>query len=331
MDFFLATGVFALVFIGALVVMTSRGGESDQKQNLIRRMARPDDEIDVDITRKTRVRESGQVLAILWKLNLLRNLEENMWQAGIYMRVSEMMLIIVLMFCAGLFLGQAVWHDMLFGLGFGVAFALLPIIYIRIRRIRRLRAFIQQLPFALDLVKSSLEAGHSLNRGLQVVVQEFGDPLGSEFRTVLEQTRIGLPLPRALEDMLKRVPEDDLRLLVVAVKVQNDVGHRAPGRNRTHAPAPAVADSRAHRAVANGRDDRRLAAARRARCVQPRPAGLCGYVVQRSDRPEDTQSGDNPRWSRVSDNTPVAEAQVLVLPNGRNRDVIVTLHKSVRL
>jgi tight adherence protein B len=229
MDIFFATGVFALVFIGALIVMTSRGGESDQKQNLIRRMARPDEEVDVDITRKTRVRESGQLLAILWKLNLLRKLEENMWQAGIYMRVSEMMLIIVLMFFAGLFLGQALWHDMLFALGFGLAFGFLPVIYIRFRRLRRMRAFITQLPFALDLMKSSLEAGHSLNRGLQVVVQEFGDPLGSEFRTVLEQTRIGLPLPRALEDMLKRVPEDDLRLLVVAVKVQTDVGSSLAG------------------------------------------------------------------------------------------------------
>ena len=224
MDFFFATGVFALVFIGVLIIMTSRGGESDQKQNLIRRMARPDEEVDVDITRKTRIRESGQLLAILWKLNLLRKLEENMWQAGIYMRVSEMMLVF-----AGLFLGQAVWHDMLFAVGFGFAFGLLPIVYIRFRRIRRMRAFITQLPFALDLMKSSLEAGHSLNRGLQVVVQEFGDPLGSEFRTVLEQTRIGLPLPRALEDMLKRVPEDDLRLLVVAVKVQTDVGSSLAG------------------------------------------------------------------------------------------------------
>jgi tight adherence protein B len=229
MDFFFATGVFALVFIGVLIVMTARGGKSDQKHNLVRRMARPDEEVDVDITRKTRVRESGQLLAILWKLNLLRKLEENMWQAGIYMRVSEMMLIIVLMFFAGLFLGQALWHDMLFSVGFGVAFGLLPIIYIRFRRVRRMRAFVTQLPFALDLMKSSLEAGHSLNRGLQVVVQEFGDPLGSEFRTVLEQTRIGLPLPRALEDMLKRVPEDDLRLLVVAVKVQTDVGSSLAG------------------------------------------------------------------------------------------------------
>src|SRR5580658_182007 len=224
MDFFLAAGIFSLVFIGALVVMISRGGESDQKQNLIRRMARPEDDVDIDITRQTRVRESGELLAILWKLNLLRKLEENMWQAGIYMRVSEMLLIIVLMFCAGLFLGQALWHDLVFAMVSGVAFGFLPILYIRFRRQRRMKAFVLQLPFALDLIKSSLEAGHSLNRGLQVVVQEFSDPLGSEFRTALEQTRIGLPLPRALEDMLKRVPEDDLRLLVVAVKVQTDVG-----------------------------------------------------------------------------------------------------------
>src|SRR5580698_7226281 len=181
MDLFLVIGIFTLVFIGLLVVMTSRGSEVDQKQNLIRRMARPDDEIDVDITRKTRIRESGQLLAILWKLNLLRKLEENMWQAGIYMRVFEMMLIIVLMFCAGLFLGQALWHDMVFAMVMGVAFGFLPIAYIRFRRQRRMKAFVLQLPFALDLIKSSLEAGHSLNRGLQVVVQEFSDPLAASF------------------------------------------------------------------------------------------------------------------------------------------------------
>jgi tight adherence protein B len=81
-----------------------------------------------------------------------------------------------------------------------------------------------QLPFALDLIKSSLEAGHSLMRGLQVLVQEFADPLGGEFRTMLEQTRLGMPLPRAFDDLLARVPEEDLRLLVVAVKVQSEVG-----------------------------------------------------------------------------------------------------------
>jgi tight adherence protein B len=229
MDFLITSVVFAIVFILLLIFLTSRGGEAEQSQSLIRRMARPEDDLtDVDITRKDRPREEG-VLVLLYRLNLLRKLEENMWQAGIYMRVSEMLLIILLMFAAGIFLGEAIWHDLLFALLLGAGLSLLPVAYIRFRRTRRLKNFVQQLPFALDLMKSSLEAGHSLNRGLQLTVQEFGDPLGSEFRTVLEQTRIGLPLPRALEDMIKRVPEDDLRLLVVAIKVQTEVGSSLAG------------------------------------------------------------------------------------------------------
>jgi len=223
MDLLLASGVFALVFVCLLVWLSSRGGEVEQKQSLLRRMARPEEDIDVDITRKGPPRDEG-AFSFVYRLNLLRKLEENMWQAGIYMRVSEMLLIILLMFLAGLFVGEAIWRDLTLAMAPAIGLGILPLFYIRFRRSRRLRAFIGQLPFALDLMKSSLEAGHSLNRGLQVVVQEFGDPLGSEFRTVLEQNRIGLPLPRALEDMLKRVPEDDLRLLVVAVRVQTEVG-----------------------------------------------------------------------------------------------------------
>jgi tight adherence protein B len=75
------------------------------------------------------------------------------------------------------------------------------------------------LPYALDLLKSSLEAGHTLQRGMQVVEQEFTEPIGGEFRTVVEQTRLGMPVAEALADMLQRVPLDDLRLFVVAVKV----------------------------------------------------------------------------------------------------------------
>jgi tight adherence protein B len=223
MDLLIVLTVFAAVFFGLLAILSGRGPGSDRHSNIIRRMARPA-LLDFNITRRARKREDGNLLAALWKLNLLRRLEENMWQAGLYMRVSEMTLIIVLMFGAGMFFGQAMWHDMPFALLAGMAFAAIPLLYIRVCRVRRLRAFIGQLPFALDLIKSSLEAGSSLSRSLQSVVQEFSDPLGSEFRTVLEQTRIGLPLPRALEGLLKRVPEEDLRLLVVAVRVHDEIG-----------------------------------------------------------------------------------------------------------
>ena len=224
MDLILAGTIFASIFAVVAILALSRGGGSEQREFVSRMMLRPvESDFDIDITRKRKDSQNA-VAVILRRVNLLKNLEQTMWQAGIYWRVSDVLLIILLLFGAGFAGGEAFWGDYYFAVGAAFGFGALPILYIRFRRKRRLKAFGTQLPFALDLIKGSLEAGHSLPRALQVLIGEFADPLGGEFRTVLEQTRIGLPLGRALEDMLQRVPEDDLKLLVVAVKVQTEIG-----------------------------------------------------------------------------------------------------------
>lgn len=186
-------------------------GRDDLAQALIR----------VDPRRRKR---QGLAFRSLYALKPFARLEESMWQAGIYLHVSELLLLMVVLAGVGCGLGVLLAGDATLAIASGAAAAFLPLVYVRWRRGRRLRAFLQQLPGALDLMKSSLEAGHTLLRGLQVLVQEFTDPLQSEFRMVLEQTRLGMSLPRAFEDLLRRVPEDDLRLLVVAIKVQSEVG-----------------------------------------------------------------------------------------------------------
>jgi tight adherence protein B len=194
-------------------------------RTVMRRMSRPNVALADDITKTDRQRLTGrEFLSWFYRLNLLQKLEENLWQAGIYARIVDVLLVIMVMFTAGLIAGEAIWGLELLSIAMGAAMASLPIIYIRLRRQRRLKAFAKQLPYALDLIKSSLEAGHTLLRGLQVVVAEFADPISTEFRSAIEQSRLGLPLARSLEEMLKRVPQDDLRLLVVAVRVQAEVG-----------------------------------------------------------------------------------------------------------
>jgi tight adherence protein B len=229
MDLLISSGVFALVLVLSLVIFTGGRREDDKvkAREMLERVTRPEtDDSAAQLLRQDRRHHVQRRVLFnpIYRLNPSRRLEENMWQAGIYMHVSEMMLIIVLLFGAGTAVGQLVLRDPWFALIAGVSAGALPLVYIRLRRKRRMRAFAMQLPFALDLIKSSLEAGHSLLRGLQVLVQEFTDPLGGEFRTVLEQARLGMPLPRAFDDLLGRVPEEDLRLLVVAVKVQSEVG-----------------------------------------------------------------------------------------------------------
>ena len=218
-----AAGAFAMVLIAILWLQFT--GTSTANRQVLKRMARPNESQDADITKNDRRRRTGQeILWRIYQLNVLQRLEENLWQAGIYARVADALLVILLMFSAGLLVGQAVWGDPLISIALGGGMAILPLVYIRVLKQRRLKAFAKQLPTALDLIKSSLEAGHTLLRGLQVVVAEFPDPISSEFRSAIEQSRLGLPLARALEEMLKRVPQDDLRLLVVAVRVQTEVG-----------------------------------------------------------------------------------------------------------
>jgi len=226
-EFIIASFVFALVLALALLLLfpLSRKGELNQAQDLLRRMARPAGEgEDIAIIRDDRRKKNKFFDPLISRFNLLQRLERYMWQAGLYMRVSEVLLIMLLLFGAGLAAGEAWLSDGLLATLCGGALSTLPLIYIRFRATRRLKMFAQQLPEVLDLLKSSLEAGHSLLRGLQVVVDEFPDPSSGEIRMVLEQARLGVPLPRALEDMLKRVPEDSLQFLVVAVKVQANVG-----------------------------------------------------------------------------------------------------------
>jgi len=218
--------VFVLIFALALTFSLGRGEEVNQAQELLRRMARPSTgkAEDILIIRESRRGKNKFLNALISRFNLLQRLEEYMWQAGLYIRVSELLLVMLLLFGAGTAAG-AVWlAEPLSALACGLALSTLPLLYIRFRQKRRLKAFGLQLPEILDLLKSSLEAGHSLLRGLQVVVEEFPDPASGELRVVLEQARLGVPIPRALEDMLKRVPEDSLRFLVVAVKVQSEVG-----------------------------------------------------------------------------------------------------------
>ncbi len=224
-DLLIPVAVAGFVLVLCALWFVRRGSRPGVTRTVMRRMSRPDAILEGGITKTDTRRLTGrEFLSRFYALHLLQKLEENLWQAGIYARISDVLLVILLLFTAGLFAGEALSGHILISMAIGGAVASLPIIYIRVRRQRRLKAFAKQLPYALDLIKSSLEAGHTLLRGLQVVVAEFPDPIGTEFRSAIEQSRLGLPLPRSLEEMLKRVPQDDLRLLVVAVRVQSEVG-----------------------------------------------------------------------------------------------------------
>jgi tight adherence protein B len=92
------------------------------------------------------------------------------------------------------------------------------------KRTKRLAKFEEGLPEALDLIVSALRVGHSLNSALGLVTRECPDPVGSEFRVCYDEQNYGLELKTALENMITRMPTQDLQIVVTAIMIQKESG-----------------------------------------------------------------------------------------------------------
>jgi tight adherence protein B len=101
---------------------------------------------------------------------------------------------------------------------------MLPNLYVRRRRTRRLNAFEEMLPESIDLVGRALRAGHPLTAGLKMAADDGSEPVAGEFRRVFEEQRFGLPLQESLLGMADRVNLVDVRILVTAILIQREVG-----------------------------------------------------------------------------------------------------------
>ncbi len=225
MDILIPGALLLMMLLLATLLAVERGAGPKTLEERIRRLAgEPAEKSEIDITRKSAAKGNKSLDQLLSQFHLLKRLEQLIIQAGLYYSASHVLLITLLLAGAGAAAGTALRMGLVITGLLGLALSTVPLIYIQIRKRQRVTAFGRQLPEILDLLKSSLQAGHSLLRGLQVVTEEFPDPASSEFRLLLEQARLGIPVARAFEAMFRRIPEESLRFLLVAIKVQQDVG-----------------------------------------------------------------------------------------------------------
>jgi len=111
------------------------------------------------------------------------------------------------------------------GVGFGAAIGLLvPMFYVSHKRKKRILAFEENFPNAIDLLSRAIRAGHALSTGLDMVAEEAAEPVASEFRQVFEEQKYGLPLEESLQGLNDRIALPDVRIFSTAVTIQRDVG-----------------------------------------------------------------------------------------------------------
>jgi tight adherence protein B len=145
-------------------------------------------------------------------------------EAHIALRPGEFIIISI---AAGLLLAAilvGITGQWLFGLIGVVVGPLGGIGFLKRKVSSRRRAFAEQLPDALSLIASSLSAGHTFLRAIQMMCEESEPPMSEEFARVVSETRLGDPVVDALDRMAKRLALRDLEWVVQAIRIQQTVG-----------------------------------------------------------------------------------------------------------
>jgi tight adherence protein B len=91
-------------------------------------------------------------------------------------------------------------------------------------RRRRIAAFSEQFPDALDVIARGLRAGHPFRVAIGLVAREMPDPVGSEFGIVADEIMFGLEQSSAVDNLGARVGHNDLSFFSTAVNIQHQTG-----------------------------------------------------------------------------------------------------------
>jgi len=112
----------------------------------------------------------------------------------------------------------------LFAIGGAVGGSRIPQILVKRAQSGRLKKFSDQLPDMLNLMVNGLRAGFSTMQAMEAISKELPAPICDEFRRVVQEMQLGVPMEKALDNLLRRIPSEDLDLVVTAVNVQREVG-----------------------------------------------------------------------------------------------------------
>jgi tight adherence protein B len=92
------------------------------------------------------------------------------------------------------------------------------------RRNARLKKIEEQLPLALDIVNRAIRAGHPVVSAVQLAADELGDPIGTEFGLIVDETTYGYEFKDALTNLARRTGSPDAHFFAVSVGIQSETG-----------------------------------------------------------------------------------------------------------
>jgi len=171
-------------------------------------------------------------LTVIITMNeVFRKFEEKYTEAGkadldaLYLTMEPNQLMVLSIACGGFFgfMGYLLGDIMVCLVClFGGLFV--PLMVIRKMKARRQYKFNEQLIDCLGNISNSLRSGFTIPQSVEMIGREMDNPLAMEFRITHAEMRLGLPPVEAMQNMTKRMPINDLDLVVTAMSISEGLG-----------------------------------------------------------------------------------------------------------
>jgi tight adherence protein B len=144
-------------------------------------------------------------------------------RAGLIMRAGEYVAVVV-----AVAIGAAIAGYLFLGVVGGVIGLLVPILgskaFLNFKASRRNKKFGDQLSDALMIMSGALRSGFGVGQAIDTVAEEMEDPVGSEFRRAVLETRLGRDIEDALGGIAHRVQNEDFEWVIDAMRINRQVG-----------------------------------------------------------------------------------------------------------
>ena len=222
--------VWIFLVVAAAIVLGSMWMESQKKKKVSQMLQRagPDSiQIQTNLLVEPEKPFSVFMTSFLRRFNVARNLEIRIQQAGMTVSVYTLLMQMVALAAVGAVIGFR-FNPLMYPLpsiaAGALVFGFAPYLYIGHARKKRMDAFEEQFPEALDFLARAMRAGHAFSISLEMLSEESPQPLAQEFRKVFNEHNLGLPIETALTNMSQRVPLLDVAFFVSAVLLQRETG-----------------------------------------------------------------------------------------------------------
>lgn len=154
--------------------------------------------------------------------------ERELELAGVKSTPSQYMIYVIsaasVLALIGAVIGLLNGTSLLLAIVFGVLAPIVAKVILIMRTSSRQAKFADQIDDTVQLIAGGLRAGHGLSRTVSAVAAEADVPMGEELARVVNETRLGRPLPEALSVTATRMKSDDFEWVAQAVAINAQTG-----------------------------------------------------------------------------------------------------------